>query len=355
MIVKEPWFPPVDSALQERFHAEGLALVGVADAQRAHELSEEYNQWIAQGMHGTMQWMEKHRPLKYNPAEFFPGCQSILFAAINYYQKGSTPPQEPSGRVARYAWGRDYHKELGNRLRRVSRALQVQYPGETFRSWTDATPLAERHYAERAGIGFTGRHTLLISGQYGSWFLLGEVLSTKHWGPTAQVQPLHGGCPRTCRRCIDICPTGALLGPHRIDARRCISYLTIEHRGSIPRELRPAIGEWLFGCDLCQETCPLNVRATTTDVAAFLKPIAGERVLLKEILQLPSRDAFVSRFAGSPLMRPGREGLIRNACIVAGNMRYRSLLPELHVVASDDDPILSEHARWAMDCIARTD
>lgn len=363
MIARDPWFPPVDPELSELFASHDLTLVGVADAENATAPAAELRQWLSQNMHGTMTWMERHEPMKYDPQQILPRCQSILFAALNYYQK--LPPKTtartispddtaPTGRVARYAWGRDYHKELGNRLRRIARVLRERYPEEAFQPGVDATPLSERYYGELAGVGFTGRHTLLINGQYGSWFLLGEILSTRKWTATPPAEPLHGACPRGCRKCIDVCPTGALLGPHKIDARRCISYLTIEHDGAIPEELRPAMGEWLFGCDLCQEVCPLNIRAQVTAVTAFTTPIAGDRVLLREILSMRERDEFVQRFAGSPLMRPGLTGLQRNACVVAGNLGDPSLLPLLNDVLQDErvPELVKEHAQWAVSCIS---
>ncbi len=358
MIARDPWFPPVDAELSELFAAHDLALVGVADAKMAAAPALELQEWLSRRMHGTMTWMERHEPMKYDPEQILPRCQSILFAALNYYQKALPPVGgAATGRVARYAWGRDYHKELGNRLRRIARILRERYPQEAFQPGTDATPLSERYYGEQAGVGFTGRHTLLISGQYGSWFLLGEILSTRKWSATPLSEPLHGACPRGCRKCIDVCPTGALLGPHKIDARRCISYLTIEHDGAIPEELRPAMGEWLFGCDLCQEVCPLNIRAKVTDVAAFTTPIAGDRVLLQEILLMREREEFVQRFAGSPLMRPGLNGLQRNACVVAGNTGDPELLPYLYDLLEDQrvSEMIKEHARWAVSCISSID
>lgn len=361
MLAQKPYYPRVDGQISTIFASEGLHLLGVADAETNDAAATQYREWVNAGYAGDMYYLKRHAELKYRPDVILPGCQSILIAGLNYFRRAGAAGDGISGasddlgsrapRVARYAWGRDYHLVLGKRLRRVARQLALQHPKAEFRPYTDATPLAERYYAERAGIGFTGRNTLLISGQYGSWFLLGEILSTHRFAATSAPAGNHGACPRSCRKCIDVCPTGALLGPNRIDASRCISYLTIEHRGSIAEELRPLIGRWLFGCDLCQEVCPLNVRAHVTAEDDFLRDRAGESPALASILRLANDQEFRARFAGSPLKRPGRQGLLRNACIVAANTQRHDLLPLLMRLARDDNAVIAEHARWAVDVL----
>jgi epoxyqueuosine reductase len=349
MIPSEDWFPPFPEDLAPLFDSHGLRLVGVADAVPLPQELTRFEQWLAQGRGGGMGWLARHAPLKFSPEKLLPGCRSILFAALNYYQKRSRAPAAvPSGRVARYAWGRDYHKTLGGRLKRVARELERRWPSDRFAAAADATPLGERAYAERAGIGFTGRNTLLISSAYGSWFVLGEILSTRAFAASGEVGGRHGACPSGCRRCLDVCPTGALTGPREIDASRCISYMTIEHKGSIPEDLRPLIGEWLFGCDLCQEVCPLNVRAQVTEVEDFVKVNAGDTPALARILALRDHADVSEAFGGSPLMRAGRRGLVRNACIVAANTGAAELLPELRRLAADADAVIAEHAGWAV-------
>ncbi|MFW5802221.1 MAG: tRNA epoxyqueuosine(34) reductase QueG [Spirochaeta sp.] len=357
MTSQQPYFPPVPEPFARLFAEEGLELMGLApvipDDTAAGQKEEEYRQWIERGYQGSMQYMERHLHGKYQPDMMLPGCRSILVAGLNYYQHAPELPAG-AGRIARYAWGRDYHKTLGKRLLRIRKRLQELYPDEGFRNFTDATPLSERHYAELAGIGFQGRNTLLISGQFGSWFVLGEILTTLDLG---ELQPnpargehgnRHGACPRSCTRCIDVCPTGALYASHRIDASRCISYLTIEHKGSIPEELRPQMGGWIFGCDLCQEVCPLNIRRQVTRETDFLEARAGSHQDLAEILYLQDDDAFLARYAGSPLMRTGRVGLMRNACIAAANLKITELLPRLRELAAGEDEIIAEHAAWAV-------
>ena len=346
MITTKPYRPSVPTELRTIFDDEALSLLGVTDAVEDEQAERDYRAWLESGAAGSMQWMHRHAGLKYHPSRLLANCRSILFCGINYYNE-SQPAPPASGRVARYAWGRDYHRLLGGRLRRIARRLAEHYPTEQFRNFSDATPLEERYYAERAGIGFTGRNTLLINSQYGSWFLVGEILSTRHFAPSNPQRGVQGACPSGCRRCLDVCPTGALTSPYHIDASRCISYLTIEHKGSIPEELRSKMGNWLFGCDLCQEVCPLNIRAQVTDVSDFLQIKAGEHLALRELLELKDHAAVLKRFAGSPLMRAGRRGLVRNACIVAANIGATELLPQIGRLADDSDPIVAEHARWS--------
>lgn len=367
MLAQNPYFPDVPADLRSLFEDEGVSLIGISDATPAPSEEARYARWIERGRNGQMRYLRDHAPMKFRPDAILPGCRSILSVAFNYYQPADWPHGRlvrgiaaaagndavgaaiaPRGRVARYAWGRDYHRALGNRLSRVAKKLRRRHPEGEFRSFTDATPLSERYYGEIGGIGFTGRNTLLISGQYGSWFFVGEILSTIEFPASRPPSDRHGTCPRSCRRCIDVCPTGALEGSNKIDARTCISYLTIEHTGSIPLELRPRMGDWIFGCDLCQEVCPLNVRARVTDVADFTACRAGSAPELEAIMNIDSREEFLSRYAGTPLMRPGRVGMIRNACVAAGNLGDRRLVPTLRRLANDDSPIIREHARWAL-------
>ena len=273
--------------------------------------------------------------------------------ALGYYQGPARTPghRQPAGRVAQYAWGRDYHKLLRARLRRLVRWLAERYPDEQFRTGVDATPLLEAHHAVAAGIGFRGKHTLAINAAHGSWFFIGEVLSTLAIAPPAATAR-QKRCGVGCTFCIDVCPTRAIVAPYQLDARRCISYLTIEHRGPVAEELRPAVGDWLFGCDLCQEVCPWTVRAQATAEPDLLHWRAGDTLELAPLLALRTHDDLVARFAGSPLMRAGRDRLVRNACTVAGNRRAAELLPQLRRLTGDADRGVAVHARWAVERIA---
>ncbi len=347
MIARNPYVPPVPSELQELSSGLGFDVVGVADCPPAETEEREYRDWIAAGYHGEMGYLERHESMKYRPERILTECRSVIVVGINYYQDAVTSGTS-SGRVARYAWGRDYHRLLGKKLKKLLRRLREQYPQDSFRAFTDATPLAERFFAERAGIAFTGRNTLSISSSLGSWFLIGEILATRDFPASGASGKKHGSCPSGCTRCIAVCPTGALESPYRIDASKCISYLTIENKGPIPVELRPSMGDWIFGCDLCQEVCPLNIRAGVTSQEDFLAHRAGPELQLSQILAIESDEAFTARFAGSPVARAGRRGLIRNACVVAANIKAIELLPRLEQLAGSQDELIAEHARWAV-------
>lgn len=347
MMVQRAWSPAFPAEILELFQTQGLTLLGVAPAVAWPEKEREYRAWLAEGRHGTMAWMERHAPLKYNPELIHPGTKSLLFVGLNYFQP-EPAGLEGQGRIARYAWGRDYHKVLGKRLLGLVKALQERYPGQTFRYFTDTSPLDERWYAEQSGISFTGKNRLSISSHFGSWFFLGEIFSPIEFPPSQPEAGRHGGCPASCRKCQVACPTGALRPDGTMDASRCISFLTIEHDGPIPVDLRRPLGDWLFGCDLCQSVCPLNLRSVPTTEPDFLNWKAGPGRSPLEILQLESQTAFEALFAGSPVMRAGLRQMKRNACIVAGNLKLDPCLPELKKLADGPDDLLAEHARWAL-------
>jgi epoxyqueuosine reductase len=355
MIPNRPFFPQVNETLTLLAHEHELELLGVADVSPAAPQEAEYSEFISRGHHGQMSYLERNAHLKYRPAEVLAGTKSVLVFGLNYYQEETTAICPSTGRVARYAWGRDYHNALGKRLKRIVKQLREDHPAEQFRSFVDASPLAERYYAERGGVAYTARNTLSISSAYGSWFFIGEILSTVAFEPTPVVEPVHGGCPSGCFRCGAACPTNALYDHYRIDARRCISYLTIEHRGSIPVELRPLMQNWVFGCDLCQEVCPLNVRAQQTTLHDFTAHRAGGRLALSRLLAIKDQEAYRSMFAGTPLLRPGRDAMVRNACIAAANTGATELLPTLRTLARDASVVVREHAQWATKVLDGTD
>jgi len=328
------------------FEREELEILGVTGAEPLPDEEAHYNEWIAGGFHGTMSYLELHAGKKFRPQELLPGCRAIIFTGLNYYQPREALRQG-YGLVARYAWGRDYHKVLGRRLQRIAGSLREIFPGERFFSFVDSSPLAERPFAARAGAGFIGRNTLLVRKGYGSWFILGGIATTLDPGAAGHAYA-HGGCPPGCSRCIKACPTGALYAPYRIDARKCISYLTVEHRGVIPPEKASSIGGWIFGCDLCQEACPFNRAAEKTYVADFLSPRAGASVSLEEALSIKTDAEFTARFAGSPLMRAKRSGLVRNACICAVNLGSAHRVPLLESLARDTDPVIAKQAAQAL-------
>lgn len=285
----------------------GFDLVGVCAATPA-QTSEAYREWLALGFAGSMDYLRRHAPLKESPEHLLPGVRSVIAVGLNYNQPN--PPRSGFPRVARYALGRDYHKVLRAKLRRLADAL----PDAGHRICVDSAPILEREYAQRAGLGWFGKNTMLIDSKRGSWFLIGLLLTTLEVEPD---EPAVGGCG-TCSACIEACPTGAIVnanGRWMVDARRCISYLTIE----APLEADDRVGDWTFGCDVCQEVCPFNqprdsqpLRAKATSEPDFLKRTDLLHLPLAEVAQLEA--APWSRLtAGSPIRRAGHEGLRRIA------------------------------------------
>jgi epoxyqueuosine reductase len=354
--IRSPEHIPLDH-IRPYFEAEELQVLAVTSADPEPEAESDYGRWLDEGRAGEMGYMHRHREAKYRPERMLSGCRSIILVGLNYYQAEPTsePQAEPApkpraearGRVSRYAWGRDYHKTLGKRLKRVAQALAADFKGHHFRSFTDATPLSERYYGARAGLGFQGRNTLLIHPELGSWFFIGEVMATLPVEEPAPHPKMRSSCPAGCRRCIDACPTEALAGPYDLDARLCISYLTIEHSGTIEPEIMERMGTWVFGCDRCQEACPLNARVKPTSVEDFRRPIAGPRIELTQLLALESDNEVRERYAGSPLLRAKRRGLVRNACIAAANAEAVALLPQIEALRDDEDSVVAHAAEWA--------
>jgi epoxyqueuosine reductase len=345
-----PYFPQIDAQLAQPFAEQGLVLLGAASASEGEdtlEAQKSYQGWLDEKKQGSMDWLEKHAPLKYSPQTLEPRVKTVLVAALPYFQER---PRNHAieGLVARYAWGKDYHKVFLSKLRKVAESLQNRWPEEYFRAFTDTSPLDERFWAQRAGISFTGRNRLSITGAWGSWFFLGEILSSKEFTATKAPAKAHGSCPSGCNRCSASCPTGALQPNGGIDARRCIAYLTIEHRGPIPLELRPLMGNWIFGCDICQEVCPFNLGIDATHEKDFLNWQAGPELNLNEVLTIPDEKAFTQLFGGSPVHRAGFSGLRRNACIVAANLERFDLLPVIQSLRLDPDPVVAEAASWAV-------
>ncbi|TVR91640.1 MAG: tRNA epoxyqueuosine(34) reductase QueG [Spirochaetaceae bacterium] len=337
----------------------GVTLLGVCGPQpdapeELARLEGEYQEFIASGNHGDMNYLAKFAPLKYRAETLLPNCRSVLMFGLNYYREDAVDAGSgrkldaapASGRIARYARGRDYHKTFGKKLLHILQQLQQTYPEDSFRRFTDSGPLAERSFAAATGACVTGRNTLSISPLYGSYFFLGEVLST-HQFPDFVTVPAGQGCPRGCRACINVCPTGALSAPYRMDARSCISYLTIEHKGLIPVDLQEALGDMVFGCDLCQEVCPLNAVRRPTTEPDLLMSIAGDAISLSEILRIKTHEEMTARFGGSPLMRSGRRGMLRNACVAAANLGAQELLDDLLRLSSDEDELVAQAAAHA--------
>jgi epoxyqueuosine reductase len=348
----------------------GFEVAGITSIAPMASDDERYRAWVADGFAGEMNYMTRRPDLMAYPQVLVPHAQSLITLAVNYF--ADAPPfrhDNRYGRVARYAWGLDYHDIIKPRLVELAARIEA-FVGQSIhaRCFVDAVPLLERGLAARAGLGFVGKNTNLLRPQRGSWFFLAELLVDLDL--PADDRPVSVSCG-TCHRCLDACPTDAFAGPYRLDARRCISYLTIEHKGMIPVELRAAMGEWVFGCDVCQENqpaapgrarLPIIVRGQSEQVCPFNRfasesewrefhPEAGTgpRLDLVAVLSIAKDADFRARFKGTPLVRPKRRGLLRNAAIVAANVGCTAAVPALiERIQEENEPLIRAHALWAL-------
>lgn len=324
----------------------GFELCGVAEAARPDTLQQLEN-WRAAGHAGEMHYMEGRGDAYSHPEFVLDGVRSIVMVAMVYHTTDAgAAPHPGQGRVSCYAWGaEDYHDVLRDRLRLLGDELHAVAPGCRTRAVVDTAPLLERDFARRAGLGWFGKNTMLINKYQGSWFFLGALLTDAELEPDAPHDTAHCG---NCTRCLEACPTDAFVGPYVLDARKCISYLTIELRGrSIPDDLREGVGDWLFGCDVCQDVCPWNHKASTTGEPAF-QPLPDLNAANCAALIDLTDEQFRDRFGASPLSRAGRAGLARNACIVLGNTGDRSSAAALQRALDDADPIVRDAAAWGL-------
>jgi epoxyqueuosine reductase len=323
----------------------GFDLCRVARAS-APPHADEFRAWLSEGRAGTMEWLERNKERRTNPELVLTGVQSVVVLAMNYFQESGVRSQESGGGpyIARYAWGADYHEVIENKLRVLDAWLAAR--GGRQRRYVDTGPVLERDFAALAGAGWHGKSTMLIHPKLGTWFFLAEILTTLEIEPDS---PLPDRCGR-CTRCIEACPTAAITGPHQLDARRCISYLTIEHKGSIPLELRPLIGDRIYGCDDCLEACPWNRFAQAANETAFAARPFVHDMTLRDFLSLDD-EGFRALFRKSPIKRLKRRGLLRNVCVALGNVGSEDDLPALERAANDSEPLIAEHAGWAIERI----
>jgi epoxyqueuosine reductase len=325
----------------------GFARLGIAPAVSPPR-QELFHAWIDRGFAGAMRdWLERHAALRADPAHLLPGVRSVIMLATDHAvgpSAASAPTAAGRGRVARYAWGDDYHDLLRSRVNALAAWLERRVPGCRTRGVVDSAPLAEREFAWLAGLGWFGKNTMLIDPRAGSYFLLTALLTDLDLPAAVPVQVDHCG---TCTACLDACPTQAFVEPRMLDAGRCLSGLTIEDHGPIPESLRTGLGDWVFGCDICQEVCPWNRHAPGSSEPAF-QPRDGETTLgLADILRL-DESAFRRRFRGSPLWRAKRKGLLRSAAIALGNRPDPDSAPALLAAAADEDPVIRGAAAWAL-------
>ena len=323
----------------------GFDRAGVAALEPART-GEAFVRWLARGELAGMRYLERRLEARLRPATVLQGARAVLCVALQYHPLDGE--REPAGdlwpRVARYARGRDYHDVMGDRLRALALRIAAAFPGTASRPYVDTGPVLERELAARAGLGAVGKNTNLLHRQGGSWFLLGELFLTLDLAPDAPVADLCG----RCTRCLEACPTGALPEPYRLDSRRCISYWTIEHRGELPPAARELVGDWVFGCDVCQEVCPWNYKpAGAAHPELGLPPERGGLDLVG-LLSL-DRDGYVARFRGSPMKRAKQEGLQRNAAVAMGNRGDRRYVPALAAaLGGDASAVVRGHAAWAL-------
>jgi epoxyqueuosine reductase len=348
----------------------GFEVAGITSVEPMTRDDEAFSRWREAGFAAGMDYMTRRPELNARPRVLVPHARSLITLAVNYYASAPAFEHEHRfGRVARYAWGRDYHDVVKPRL--IALAAEIEkIAGRPVHSrcFVDAVPLLERAAAVRAGLGFFGKNTNLLQPKSGSWFFLSEILVDLELPPDDREIKISCG---TCHRCIDACPTDAFIAPYVLDSRRCISYLTIENKGAIPREMRAAVGEWIFGCDVCQEMrpeaarhgpLPVIVRGQTESVCPFNRfakettwrefhPDAGvgPRLDLVKVLSIDTDEQFRSRFKGTPLTRPKRRGLLRNAAVVAANVGCTDAVPALiNRIESDPEPLIRSHSLWAL-------
>lgn len=333
--------------LGETARAAGFSAIGVARADAAPKTAERLRQWLAEGAHGDMLWMEETEARRATPAGLWPEVKSVISLGMSY-----APAADPlaladrpdRGRISVYAQGADYHDVVKRALKQVARWL-AETAGAGVKVFVDTAPVMEKPLAEAAGLGWQGKHTNLVSRADGSWLFLGAIYTTLDLEPDAP----HAMRCGSCSACMAACPTDAFPAPFRLDARRCISYLTIEHKGPIPEEFRAAMGNRIYGCDDCLAVCPWNRFADAARAnKAFLPRAELAAPSLADLLALDDAE-FRKVFAGSPIKRIGRNRMVRNAAIAAGNSALPELAPALERLTEDEDRVVAEAARWALE------
>jgi epoxyqueuosine reductase len=326
----------------------GFQEIGVADADLS-AAEAGLLAWLAAGCHGEMDYMARHGLKRARPAELTPGTIRIISVRMNYWPSDARNSEDvladpKRGYVSRYALGRDYHKVLRRRLRNLIGKMREDFGDHAFRAFTDSAPVLEVALAAKAGLGWRGKHTLLLERDAGSYFFLGEIYTDLPL-PTTPPATEHCG---SCTRCIDACPTGAITGPYRLDARRCISYLTIEHPGSIPEELRPLMGNRIYGCDDCQLVCPWNKYAEVSEEPDFAVRNKLDGTTLIQLFAWTGSE-FEDKLAGSAIRRIGHERWVRNIAVALGNAPSTpGVVAALRSRADDASPVVREHVAWAL-------
>ena len=339
------------STLTQKIHTRskelGFDLVGISPAKDS-ETIDLYRKWLDNGYAGKMEYLKRHLPLKEDPRTLLKETKSVISLAMNYYT--IDPPtdlsEDPSrGQISRYAWGDDYHDVIRDKLQQLVEYIKTTTESELHsRVFVDSGPILEREYAQKSGLGWIGKNTNLINWQTGSWYFLAEILISLEL--EYNTEPVRGSCG-TCTKCIDECPTDAILEPNVLDSRLCISYLTIELKDSIPKELRPQIGNLIFGCDICQEVCPWNSKAVPTSEPAFQPRKNNLTPKLLPLLEITQSD-FSKKYKGSPIKRTKWKGFLRNVIVAVGNWGSPTAVPALKKALISDEPMIRGHAAWAL-------
>ncbi len=352
MADRPPSSPDSPTSLEARIAAEarslGFAACGIARADAAPRSAARLDEWLAQGMHGDMIWMESRAAQRGSPTGLWPAARSVIALGMSYAPDGDPLALEAHpdrGRISVYARGKDYHDVVKKALKSLARWIVAETGVETdVKVFVDTAPVMEKPLAEAAGLGWQGKHSNLVSRSDGSWLFLGAIYTTLELAPSTPGRDRCGSCD-ACQRA---CPTDAFPAPYRVDARRCISYLTIEHKGPIPTEFRKAIGNRIYGCDDCLAVCPWNKFADSA--AANIAFAARAELAAPRLADLLALDdpGFREVFAGSPIKRIGRNRMVRNCAIAAGNSGDTALVPVLTSLCQDDDEVVAEAAQWAL-------
>ncbi len=333
--------------IEEQARALGFAACGIASAGEDPVRAERLEQWLGEGHHGSMEWMEARAHHRRSPQGLWPEAQSVIALGMSY-----APAHDPMAleahpdraRISVYAQGKDYHDVVKKRLKALARWLVAEQPEAQVKVFVDTAPVMEKPLGEAAGVGWQGKHTNLVSPEHGSWLFLGAIYTTLNLSPS---HPQRDQCG-SCRACLDSCPTNAFPSAYQLDARRCISYLTIEHKGPIAEELREALGNRIYGCDDCLAVCPWNKFAQTANAAREYLPRAELTApKLAELLALDDAG-FRKVFSGSPIKRIGRNRFVRNCLYSAGNSGDANLIAPVEALQRDPDPVVAEAAEWAL-------
>ncbi|QJB70234.1 tRNA epoxyqueuosine(34) reductase QueG [Parasphingorhabdus halotolerans] len=338
--------------LEKKACEEGFVAFGIAPASLAPQTGKRLQKWLAEGAHGTMIWMEGRADERADPKRLWPEVRSVIMLGMSYAPKidpFALADQGDRGRISVYAQGKDYHDVVKKALKRIAGWLVGEtsdvYPDVGVKVFVDTAPVMEKPLAEAAGIGWQGKHTNIVSRDHGSWLFLGAIYTTLELSPSPSGEDSCG----SCNACQDICPTNAFPAPYQLDARACISYLTIEHEGPIPIEYRKAMGNHIYGCDDCLAVCPWNkfARAAAAN-KAFLPRAEMAAPALADLLALDDAS-FRAVFSGSPIKRSGRNRIVRNALIAAGNSADQALVPPVQALLGDDNEAVREAAQWALE------